>query len=201
MKRALLGSFLAVAMTTCGPKSDGSDGDPGDGGSADDGDVGAACAHSGAQAQPGPVVTTSDPACESSICIYANEHEPPDLAYCTPGSNDCTDAGASPDQFECVEAEPGGECRLRQDYFLAHSMCSMLCETDDECDVAVTADTACELGFMCARVAGTGPICCERTCVCKDDLGVTTVLDLQCQQGTQPGCCDLDPVPEACGEY
>ena len=62
--------------------------------------------------------------------------------------------------------------------------------------------TTCEFGFACVTLVTSGPGCCEKSCVCKDDIGIG-VEDNQaaCSAGVARGCCDQDPVPEACGNY
>lgn len=189
---------LAMAAVACSVRdSGGDDGDSG-GGTGDPSqaeDVGEACDHAGAQAGAGPVVTTPDPGCDAGICIYADEDEPPAID-CVPGGTSCNDVSANPaaNKFECVaRPDGGGRCVIRQDYFLSRSFCSKVCVSDDECRDSAVGDTACEAGFLCARVARSGDLCCEKTCVCADDLGVTTDLDQMCAADPVLTCDSQNP--------
>lgn len=61
--------------------------------------------------------------------------------------------GGSSDSGDC----PGGRCT-----------CTAACDSDDDCDAETRAH--CAAGFVCAVVAATGPFCCKKLCVCRDDL-------------------------------
>lgn len=169
------------------------------------GDVGAPCNHGDVQPPESKLVTFPALSCNDLLCIYADEEEPP--------SGGCQDdlecnIDASAPKFECVRDDPtaSGTCQLRIDYVLDRSMCSKKCSTDDDCkdggigDKVVADNSSCSTGFSCARIQTLGKFCCEKLCVCNDDLGFTGDIDTECAASTQAGCCDQDPVPEACGK-
>jgi hypothetical protein len=163
------------------------------------GDVGAPCNHGRLEPPRTKLVTFPALACNDLLCIYADEAEAPSDA-CSSDS-DCNQAGDDRFRFECVNSR----CRLRSSYVLDRSMCSKRCDSNSDCqDGGITqrnlaSETQCREGFSCARIQGLGKFCCEKLCVCNDDLGSTAVLDSDCSSGTAAGCCDQDPVPDACG--
>jgi hypothetical protein len=178
------------------------------------GDVGAPCNHGDVEPPESKLVTFPALSCNDLLCVYADEDEPPELANCTPGSNDCNEESANPNarKFECVEKPSGGgRCQLSMDYVLSRSMCSKKCTNNDECKDtgiakrALAEDSSCNGKFKCARIQALGEFCCQKLCVCEDDLGVTTDLDTNCQNGSQAGCCRdemgdaIMPQPEGCG--
>lgn len=155
-------------------------------------DVGAPCNHG--QLDPPTTATVTFPAlaCDQLLCVYAEDDEPPQdpceaHAECNP------DGG---DRFRCEQ----GSCVLASTRVLERSMCSQTCESDVDC-AGGAANTACESGFACARIQSFGELCCEKLCVCRDDLDVAGIAqrDEQCENGTLMGCCDEDPRPAACG--
>ena len=81
----------------------------------------------------------------------------------------------------------------------SRSMCATSCEISADCEPM--EDTECEGGFTCTRVATVGPDCCTKQCVCVDDVDFVASEEIQmaCVAGVQPGCCDQDPSPSACG--
>jgi len=171
-------------------------------------DVGSACNHGDVEPPESKLVTFPALSCSNLLCVYADEDEPP--------TGDCTDnSGCGDDpKFECVQDDPAepGICKLRVDYVLERSMCSKQCSDDNDCkdggptEKVVVEDTNCATGFKCARIQTLGKFCCQKLCVCNDDLGVTTDIDAKCSTSTQEGCCvdgsgvALDPLPEACGQ-
>jgi hypothetical protein len=161
------------------------------------GDVGAPCNHGRLEPPRTKLVTFPALACNDLLCIYADEEEEPSDA-CN-NDSDCNSDDRF--RFECVN----DRCRLRISYVLDRSMCSKKCSSNSDCqDGGITqrnlaAETQCATGFECARIQGLGKFCCEKLCVCKDDLGNTTDRDNRCEAGTLEGCCDEDPRPEACG--
>jgi len=68
------------------------------------------------------------------------------------------------------------------------SGCSKRCDGDAGGETAgittaqkpVTDKTAGEAGFKCARIQQLGEFCCEKLCVCNDDLPDTAELDMNC---------------------
>lgn len=169
------------------------------------GDVGAPCNHGQVEPPESKLVTFPALACNDLLCVYADEDEA--------SAEPCSDSLAcNPDggnKFECVINEAGsntGTCKLRVDYVLERSMCSKKCSSDADCrdggpTQKVVVDTSnCERGFKCARIQTLGKFCCEKLCVCEDDLGVTADIDQKCSAGTQEGCCDGDTPSDACGK-
>ncbi|RMG99757.1 MAG: hypothetical protein D6705_02250 [Deltaproteobacteria bacterium] len=174
------------------------------------GDVGAPCNHGQVDPPESKVVTFPALACNELVCVYADEAEPPPDPCAT--DEDCNAGGVNQvKKFQCVkdEGENQGECQLAIDYVLERSMCSKKCSSDDDCKnqgiKKVTFEgTECREGFACARIQSLGEFCCEKLCVCRDDLTVDTDLDSNCAAGTQEGCCvkngqPVSPLPEACG--
>lgn len=169
------------------------------------GDVGAPCNHGDVEPPESKLVTFPALSCNDLLCVYADEAEPPSDPC---GDDlDCNIDTADP-KFECVKDNPNesGDCQLRIDYVLARSMCSVKCSSDADCadggvgQKVVADNSQCSTGFSCARIQTLGKFCCEKLCVCNDDLGDTTDIDSKCSSNTQEGCCDQDPVPEACGK-
>ena len=120
----------------------------------------------------------------------------------TDGAVTVTDEGAS-----------SGNCQLKIEYVLERSMCSKKCSSDSDCKdggptkKVVVENTKGQTGFSCARIQTLGKFCCEKLCVCNDDLDLSTANDIQkeCAAGTQEGCCvspgDMNFMPaEACGK-
>jgi hypothetical protein len=170
-------------------------------------DVGAPCNHGRIEPPESKLVTFPALSCDDLLCIYADDEETP-AEPCNPGVDgnvQCNQANPNLNRFECVQTNQGGGiCKLRIDYVLERSMCSKQCGNNDECknggvtQQIVVDDTECATGFECARIQSLGEFCCQKLCVCRDDLGVND-LDQKCAAGTQEGCCDQDPVPPACG--
>ena len=173
------------------------------------GDVGAPCNHGRVDPPESQLVTFPALSCDDLLCIYADETEPP-AGSCTVGQGgdqQCNQGDVSKQRFECVAGADTnqGVCRLRNQYVLTRSMCSKKCGSDADCQSAgitkqvVVDNTACSSGFKCVRIQGLGEFCCEKLCVCEDDLGVSVMdLDRDCANGMQVGCCDQDPVPTSC---
>ncbi len=161
------------------------------------GDVGAPCNHGQVEPPESKLVTFPALACNDLLCVYADEAEAPDV-NCTVGDNLACNVDPQESKFECVSTDAGsntGVCRLRVDYVLERSMCSRKCGQDSDCQdggptqKVVVDDTTCNRGFVCARIQTLGKFCCEKLCVCEDDLGVTSDIDAKCSAGTQEGCC------------
>ncbi len=162
------------------------------------GDVGAPCNH-GPGEPTSKLVTFPALSCDDLICVYASSNEPPD-APCD-DDTDCAAGGAAEGQFICDTSVTPGVCRVDDTYVLSRSMCSKRCSSDADCENSgittekkpVTDDTNCEGGFKCARLQELGEFCCERLCVCDDDLGSTIQIDELCAT-------DVDgmPGPDIC---
>lgn len=169
------------------------------------GDVGAPCNHGQVEPPESKLVTFPALACNDLLCVYADEEEAPAGACSDNLDCDMSNEG----KFECVFNDPEsntGVCKLRVDYVLQRSMCSKKCDSDADCrdggitDQVVVDDTTCDRGFKCARIQTLGKFCCEKLCVCEDDLGVTADIDTKCSAGTQEGCCDGETPSPACGK-
>lgn len=174
------------------------------------GDVGAPCNHGDVEPPESKLVTFPALSCDDLLCVYADEDEPP-----AGGCGDDLDCNPTNEgKFECVKDDPNGSgtCKLKIDYVLERSMCSTKCDDDNDCkdggptEQVVVDDTNCATGFACARIQSLGKFCCEKLCVCNDDLGVTTELDDNCSRNAQEGCCvdsvgaPLMNAPEGCGK-
>jgi hypothetical protein len=175
------------------------------------GDVGAPCNHGRVEPPESQLVTFPALSCDDLLCVYADETEPP-AGSCTVGAGgdqQCNESDITKQRFECVSA--GGDsnqgiCRLRNQYVLERSMCSKKCGSDADCQSSgvtnqvVVDDTACGSGFKCARIQELGEFCCDKLCVCEDDLGIgVEMLDAACAANDAPGCCDQEPLPRGCG--
>ncbi len=167
-------------------------------GGCNQGDVGAPCNHGTVDPPSTKLVTFPALSCDDLLCVYGEEKTlPPDK--CAQDS-DCNPVG-SDKIFECVipSDESQGDCALSLDYVLRRSMCSKRCTKDEDCknttatNRPVAKETACQTGFACARIQQLGEFCCEKLCVCNDDLPDTSELDLNCETGNQPGCEDYIP--------
>lgn len=157
------------------------------------GDVGAPCNHGSVDPPSTKLVTFPALSCNDLLCVYGEEKViPPDA--CAQDS-DCNPVGAEK-IFSCEIPQSGGSgsCGLSLDYVLQRSMCSKPCSTDTDCkntsatERPVAKETACKTGFACARIQQLGEFCCEKLCVCNDELPDTTEIDEACEKGTQPGC-------------
>jgi len=186
------------------------------------GDLGAPCNHGRIEPPDSKVVTFPALACNQLLCVYADEEEPPG-GDCVVGDPEDGDAYCNGDtdalKFECVPTglededptnDEEGICQLRVQFVLERSMCSRKCDTDADCQdggvgqKVIAEGNNCGSGFKCARIQSLGEFCCQKLCVCNDDLGLTTDLDRECSAGTQAGCCvdpmgdPVNPPPEGC---
>ncbi|MBX7078815.1 MAG: hypothetical protein K1X88_06470 [Nannocystaceae bacterium] len=174
------------------------------------GDVGAPCNHGKTQPPESKLVTFPALTCNELLCVYADSDEAPKIE-CTDAVM-CNSADPGVDRFECVISEgmTSGRCQLKIEYVLERSMCSKKCSSDADCKdggptkKVVVENTKCQSGFTCARIQTLGEFCCDKLCVCRDDLDEATVMDIQnaCAAGTQQGCCtgaNVDVPGESCG--
>jgi len=156
------------------------------------GDVGAPCNHG--KIDPPSSLTVTFPAlnCDQLLCVYGDNTDAPE--------NPCTD------NDDCNPREPfdrfvcdNGSCALSPTYVLERSMCSKKCSSDADCanggvgDRVVADPTECGSGFSCAIIQALGTFCCEKLCVCNDDLSPNTQLEMQCMNDEAPGCCEPRP--------
>jgi hypothetical protein len=151
------------------------------------GDVGAPCNHGTVEAPSSKLVTFPALSCSDLLCVYGEEKTVPE----TPcdGDEDCN-ATAGEAIFECVipPDATSGSCKLSLDYVLERSMCSKTCETTADCNNSSLSNrptvdddqTACATGFSCTVLQRLGQFCCERLCVCNDDLDTLDDLEEQC---------------------
>lgn len=165
------------------------------------GDLGAPCNHGTVEPPSTKLVTFPALSCDDLLCVYGEEKMIP--ANQCANDDDCNEVG-SEKIFECDVSEQ--DCTLSLNYVLRRSMCSKRCSVDDDCkntsatNRPVAKDTACKTGFACARIQQLGEFCCERLCVCNDDLPSTIELDENCSSNSQPGCCiddEMNPIPNA----
>jgi len=173
------------------------------------GDVGAPCNHGDTEPPASKLVTFPALSCNELLCVYADIAEPPPDPCAAGDHAACNEDNLGLDRFQCVteDGEANGNCELKIEYVLERSMCSKKCSSDDDCKdggptkKVVVENTNCATGFACARIQTLGKFCCEKLCVCRDDLDDATAADIdrECSRGTQEGCCDQDPVPAACG--
>lgn len=145
------------------------------------GDVGAPCNHGSVDAPPSKLVTFPALSCSDLLCVYGEEKTVPEIECET--HDQCNEFGEG-DIFRCVNQA----CELSLDYVLERSMCSKTCETNEDCNnsslnnrPAVDEDeTACATGFSCTVLQRTGAFCCQKLCVCNDDLAGLTDLQKKC---------------------
>ena len=157
------------------------------------GDVGAPCNHGSVDPPDSKLVTFPALSCNDLLCVYADEAKAPAL--------DCqSDADcnvADPDnkgRFACVD----NSCQLSLTYVLGRSMCSRRCEVDDDCKDGGPTDkvefegNACNGEFKCVIIQQLGEFCCEKLCVCEDDLSIATAdkLKADCESGQIK--CDME---------
>lgn len=140
------------------------------------GDVGAPCNHGDVEPPRDKIVTFPALACNDLLCVYADEREPPNIT-CTQDAqcNAVSDDGKT--RFQCVNQQ----CVLASTFVLERSMCSKTCNTDEDCKdgglgkQVLAKETSCSSGFSCAAIMTLGELCCQKLCVCKDDLSPGTV--------------------------
>jgi hypothetical protein len=194
-------TILALALVACDPKSVGSTATAGVAEDSGFGSgLGAPCDHEHPTRVETKLLTYPHADCNGGICLYADD------SVVAPEACDAdADCGPTPSRAECIPSseDDSGVCALDQSYVASRSMCSQVCESNADC--TTQENTACKAGFVCARVAALGDLCCQRVCVCDDDLGFTEELDAACASSTAQGCCidaqgnPIDPPPPGCG--
>ncbi len=119
-----------------------------------------------------PLVTPMAAACDGDPCIMALAMFPPS----TPCTDDaaCNVNGFYPNEYRCEQ----GACVIDEAFVLERSMCAPTCESSADCK-AFDEDTTCVTGFSCSFVAADGPLCCQKQCVCNDDLGSAASTELE----------------------
>ncbi len=156
----LLGAMLLVPLLTACPK----------------GDIGAPCNHGDVDPPDDKVVTFPALSCNDLLCVYADDANPPDEACAN--DVDCNKADETGKQrFAC----DNGTCKLSATYVLERSMCSRTCETSADCKdggigkKVLAKESNCSSGFDCVQIQKLGEFCCQKLCVCNDDLSPGTV--------------------------
>ncbi len=157
-------------------------------------DVGAPCQHAEDDPPSEPLISFPALACEQLLCVFGESLDPP-VDPCESDA-DCAQLSGGKDAFVCAS----GRCVVGRQAVLERSMCSATCVSDSDCAEAAEG-TRCAPGFACAPLMSLGEFCCEKVCVCRDDLDVARVEQLaaDCAAQDVPGCCDRDPMPEGCG--
>lgn len=151
------------------------------------GDVGAPCNHGSTEPPSSQLVTFPALSCSDLLCVYGEDQTVPEDTVCSEDIDCNSAAGTTELVFECVNSA----CRLSLDYVLERSMCSKTCDSAEDCNntslnnrPAVDDDeTACQTGFECSVLQGLGQFCCQKLCVCKDDLGTMDELIADCEPG------------------
>lgn len=157
------------------------------------GDIGAPCNHGDVEPPSTKLVTFPALSCDDLLCVYGEEQTVPADPCST--DTDCNPVGSAK-IFACETPSDGGlgKCGLSLEYVLQRSMCSKPCASDSDCqntsatDRPVAKETACKTGFACARIQPLGEFCCEKLCVCNDELPDSSELDMNCEAGKQPNC-------------
>lgn len=173
----LLGAMLLVPLLSACPK----------------GDVGASCNHGDVQAPESQVVTFPALSCNDLLCVFA-QSDPTPKEDCKVNGMD-NDAKCNADggtRFQCIN----NNCKLSSTYVLQRSMCSRTCADDADCKdggigkKVLADDSTCSSEFKCARIQKLGEFCCQKLCVCGDDLSLDSLKDLDA------ACDALDPDPD-----
>ncbi len=172
----LLGAMLLVPLLSACPK----------------GDVGAPCNHGDVETPVAQVVTFPALSCNDLLCVFAQSEN-------TPSSECASDAECNSDggnRFVC--ANKG--CRLSSSFVLDRSMCSRTCSQDSDCQdggigkKVLSKESSCESGFKCAPLQKLGELCCQKLCVCADDLSEGSVDDVNKECAAFPSDEDGNPM-------
>ena len=157
-------------------------------------DLGAPCNHGPARPSETLVVTFPALACNDLVCVYADRKEPP-VGPCERHA-DCNVPGDPAQPFRCDE----GRCEVATQHVLDRSMCSQFCDADADCR-NVDEGSECKSGFACVPPQDLGDYCCQKMCICMDELDLASarIRAEQCEAGTHEGCCQKTPKPDACG--
>lgn len=173
-----LGALLLVPLVSACPK----------------GDVGAPCNHGDVQPPDSKVVTFPALSCNDLICVYADEATPP-VAPCMT-NEDCNVMGGTAQKFACAQ----NQCTLASQYVLERSMCSKTCGSDNDCEdggitkKVLAKESNCKANFKCVQIQKLGEFCCQKLCVCSDDLSQGTVDMLKTECDALPKDPDGKPV-------
>lgn len=152
------------------------------------GDVGAPCNHGTVEPPSSKLVTFPALSCSDLLCVYGEEQTVPEISC--DSDSDCNMSAGGAQVFECVNpGEANSSCRLSLDYVLERSMCSKTCSSDDDCNntslnnrpTVDSDETSCQSGFSCTVLQRLGQFCCQRLCVCNDDLDTLSNLEEECE--------------------
>jgi hypothetical protein len=88
---------------------------------------------------------------------------------------------------------------------LERSMCSKTCATDDDCNNTTLSnrptvdddETSCQTGFKCTVLQRLGQFCCDKLCVCQDDLPALDELEQDCVVGSGEAWMDCNEAEPA----
>ena len=157
------------------------------------GDVGAPCNHGRVNAPSSFLVTFPALSCDNLLCIYGEDKQATE-ADCMSHS-ECNPDGKT--AFQCID----GTCELSLDYVLERSMCSRSCSKDDDCknngafdnNAVENDEPACTNGFKCVVLQELGQFCCQKLCVCDDDLPNLEMVNNDCMvigASGEPAVCE-----------
>lgn len=167
------------------------------------GDVGAPCNHGDVDPPDSKVVTFPALSCNDLICVYADDKTPPaNPCQDDAGCNAANDDGKI--RFQCVN----NQCKLASKFVLERSMCSKTCGSNEDCQdgglgkQVLAKESECEQGFSCVQIQKLGEFCCEKLCVCNDDLSQGSVDKLATECMAANACQDdmmMTPPPATTG--
>lgn len=102
---------------------------------------------------------------------------------------------------EAIVSSPALDCTSRVCLFQPNEagaaggvnvpLCSDFCESASDCDRETSSP--CETGFSCEVASTTGPLCCQRMCICNDFLFVP-----ESGEREEPSACDPDNQANLC---
>lgn len=154
------------------------------------GDVGAPCNHGSVEPPASKLVTFPALSCSDLLCVYGEDQTIPNTGCESDPECNMASGGNGANIFECELPEGGGpgECRLSLQYVLERSMCSKTCASDEDCNNTKLSnrptvdddETNCATGFKCTVLQRLGQFCCDKLCVCQDDLPALDELEQDC---------------------
>jgi hypothetical protein len=109
----------------------------------------------------------------------------------------CDLGGPAPTTDEVVISSPALDCVSRtclhipsEETSATQGLCTAACDADDDCESV--PDSPCRTGFTCGVPPGitVGPFCCQKMCVCRDDIPGGELLE--------PVACDADNPANTC---
>lgn len=198
-----LGDLESSAASESSGSAQASGSSSGASGAPDSGRIGSLCEHNYEDAleedptegepDPGPplgveatLITDDIPGCAGDFCVYSSPGGGPPASQCS-DDRDCADESG---HYYCDLEE--SRCLVKPEILEQRSFCSAACEADTDC---ADADTSgCTSGFVCRQMIALGENCCQKVCVCADDVDVATSqeLEAECEAGVA-ACCELHP--------